>query len=519
MTKPLVVIFADTRWSIGSVHRDVAGMLACKYRFSFHFDANHDREALLQDLRRCDVLVATPNAQGCLVEYCWNERSLLRKCILLFHYTHGECQNIIQCMFFKEFHYATISRAVIPAQFGASVHWTPSGVRQDRFTHRDRQGQLKTLGWAGKLAWDTKRIDWSYKIASDVHLPLSLAIEIPYEQMNEWYGTIDVLLVTSGPGKHLETGPLPPFEAILCGVLAIGTAVGNFALVPGPKFETIAEAVAIIQDLRAHPERAVQLAQQQYDYVCEHFTLPKVTKKWVECFESVRQRQRSKADLQVLGVGHPRGGTAFASKYLQNKYDLAVGHERNWPNGNVSWLLAPMLNRETTRSVPFGHSYRDDVSYDIIVHIIRNPFTSIGSIMDENDRSDYHQNLSYCYRRDVINDLFGVDIDACDSEEEKAALSYLFWHKMIARRHVDAIWYVEREPKALMSLLSSHGCAITTGDVPRNVNSRKRINVDWNKLSAATMQQLETFCAEHGYESIQQRLLAEQQQPPSDFVV
>ena len=75
--------------------------------------------------------------------------------------------------------------------------------------------------------------------------------------MPAWYKTIDVLLVTAGP--------LPPFEAILSGVLVIGTAVGNFQLLPGPKFSKIEEVAVLLKDLKKLPDRVKALAKEQYE--------------------------------------------------------------------------------------------------------------------------------------------------------------------------------------------------------------------------------------------------------------
>lgn len=107
--------------------------------------------------------------------------------------------------------------------------------------------------------------------------------------MNEWYQSIDVLLVTAGPEEEREAGPLPPFEAIASGVLVIGTNVGNFQFVPGPKFSTIEEAATILNALKKDPETIRQISAAQYDFVMQNYTFEICAQKWAEAFEDVIQ--------------------------------------------------------------------------------------------------------------------------------------------------------------------------------------------------------------------------------------
>ena len=103
-----------------------------------------------------------------------------------------------------------------------------------------------------------------------------------YEEVRKWYSGIDLLLITSIPQAKHETGPLPAFEAIVSGVPVIGTAVGNFANIPGPKFTAIDEAVEIVNDLKSNPEKMKALAKEQYDYVMSNLTYASFAEKWRE---------------------------------------------------------------------------------------------------------------------------------------------------------------------------------------------------------------------------------------------
>lgn len=284
-----VVVFADTKWSIGRVHQDIATALKDEYKFIFHYDAQFYPDILQKDYDACDVCLTTPNLLGDLEGFLKGKK--LNKLLFIAHYNHN-WDFLAKHPLLHTFTYCTISEAVTTS-FPAPVFFTPSGINPSFFEYTPRNGTLTTLGWCGNLAWTSKRVDWSYKIAEKTNLAVSLATRISFEKMNHWYHSIDLLLVTSGPGAHAETGPLPPFEAILSGVPVIGTAVGNFRLVPGPKFSTIDEAASIIKSFQKSPESLVALAKEQYEYVRNYFTVEAVIPKWRLAFETAIKKGAS----------------------------------------------------------------------------------------------------------------------------------------------------------------------------------------------------------------------------------
>ena len=286
----LVCVLADTTWSIGRVHRDIADALGSEYEFVFHYDARHYRDKMLADFDRCDVFLTTPNLFGGLTDSTLKGRNL-KKVLFIAHYAH-DWTFLKESPLLNEPSYCTISEAVTES-FPAPCRWTPSGINPALFDYRPRSGKIRTMGWSGNLAWVSKRVDWSYQIANGAELVASLTVRTPYAEMREWYQSIDIFVVTAGPGVDCETGPLPPFEAALSGVPVIGTAVGNFRLLPGPKFTTIAEAVAILQDLKANPDRAVALAKEQYDAVMSNWTIQAVLPKWREALDAAIEKGRS----------------------------------------------------------------------------------------------------------------------------------------------------------------------------------------------------------------------------------
>ena len=117
-----------------------------------------------------------------------------------------------------------------------------------------------------------------------------------YDEVRNWYSGIDLLLITSIPEAKHETGPLPAFEAIVSGIPVIGTAVGNFANIPGPKFTTIEEGIEIVNTLKSDPEKMKALAKEQYEYVITNLTYNSFANKWREALLYVSDLKRKNAN-------------------------------------------------------------------------------------------------------------------------------------------------------------------------------------------------------------------------------
>jgi len=164
-------------------------------------------------------------------------------------------------------------------------HRMPNGVDPSEFTYTPRNGTLNTLGWCGRRSLPSKQVEWAEDISKRTGISLdnldaSLSEKRPRDYMRGWYQNIDLLLVTAIPIWNSETGPLPPFEAIVSGIPAIGTPVGNFRDVPGPKFTTVDEAVKLVNELREDPDRMKALALEQYNYVMKNYTFEVLADSW-----------------------------------------------------------------------------------------------------------------------------------------------------------------------------------------------------------------------------------------------
>jgi hypothetical protein len=281
-----IVVIADTGWSVGRVHSDIARSLP-QHEFIFHDSAAFFQDIFLNDISNCDIILTTLNLYFDIDELITNNH---RKKILLVCHGISDIKYIQNNHNFKgfssEFTYSVTSDVLVPF-LPMQVYVTPNGVKDDLFTYTQRSGKISNLAWVGAPSIAIKRIDWSNKISLATDLPLTIASNIPFDSLVQLYQTFDLLIVTSGPHESEETGPLPPFEAIVSGVLVIGTPVGNFRHIPGPKFTTIEEAIVIINELKKDPEKVCSIARMQYEYVMANYTYSVLSKKWDLVFQTI----------------------------------------------------------------------------------------------------------------------------------------------------------------------------------------------------------------------------------------
>jgi glycosyltransferase involved in cell wall biosynthesis len=284
-----IVVFCDNvGWAIERVHLDVAAQLKNDYVFQFYDAACFVFDEVLSDIKNSDLCLVTLGLFDAIVD--------------MFRFTPQELKKlVVVCHGFQEFTpikawsdhvtYGCVCDLLTPF-FERPVHVVPNGVEVSLFFKKPCTGVIRTVGWCGRSATPCKRTHLSFEIARKSKLPISIAENVDQKDMQTWYHSIDVLLITSGPEPYLETGPLPPFEAIACGIPVIGTNVGNFLKVPGPKFSTTDEAAAILAELKADPERVRSLALEQYAWVSANWTYTTLAADWKSMFESALQKTR-----------------------------------------------------------------------------------------------------------------------------------------------------------------------------------------------------------------------------------
>ena len=268
-----IFIFSDTSWSLGRVHRDVMKQL--NHEVQYLNWGNYNWYDFVNAYTWCDKCITN------LVSYRTLKNSFpqfdLKKCIFV---SHGfiEHENMEYDM---NMTYGMTSDSIsdlFPLEIKPFL--MPNGVDPENFNYIPKDGTLLNLGWCGAEHIWWKQSSWGKYLSDKTNIHLKVATKLSYDELKEWYNTIDLLVVTALPNAHQETGPLPPFEAIVSGVPAIGTPVGNFRNVPGPKFTTLEDGVAIINYYKENPEELKKLAREQYDFVINNYSYKVLAPLW-----------------------------------------------------------------------------------------------------------------------------------------------------------------------------------------------------------------------------------------------
>ena len=286
-----VGIFTDTEWSMGKVYKDITNVLS-DWEFEFINWSSWEYENVVKIFNRCDVFIVNVAALQLIRTIVYDTSKML-------FISHGFEENIKRKLP-PNFIYGMTSESIRPLFPSESkVFLTPNGVDESNFDYIERNGNINTIGWCGCPRVWYKQAHWAIDISNHTNIPIRITSAdscetdfykwkpLSYDQVRKWYSEIDLLLITSIPEEKHETGPLPAFEAIVSGVVVIGTPVGNFANIPGPKFRTVEEGIDIVNELKSNPEKVKALAKEQYDYVMKTHTYKSVANKWREAIEYV----------------------------------------------------------------------------------------------------------------------------------------------------------------------------------------------------------------------------------------
>ena len=284
-----ILVFADSSWSVGRVNHDVATHIP-EFEFTFVDWRAFQWDYFTKTFDECDVCLTN------IVSIRFLRESGIpfnfKKCLFMSHgYIDNKATRIEDIT--DEWVYGITSdtiRHLFPEN--VKVFVMPNGVEPSHFHHISRGGELNTIGWCGSQCVVSKQPEWAREISEKTCVELVFASNLSFEDVCKWYNTIDLLLVTSITSKDSETGPLPAFEAIVSGVPVVGTPIGNFKNVPGPKFTTIEEGIQVVSELKSNPEMMKQLAKDQYDYVMSNYTYKSFVHKWKEALEYVYLRSK-----------------------------------------------------------------------------------------------------------------------------------------------------------------------------------------------------------------------------------
>jgi len=278
-----VFVFSDTHWSLGRVHRGLEKSLSNEFEFKYVDWSGYNWSEFFNLYMWCDICITN---LVCLETLRDSFTQLdLKKCLFV---SHGATEHSSVKEYTSYFHYGMTCECV-KHLFPTSVtpFLTPNGVDPADFTYSPRNGSLENIGWCGGTHVSSKQIDWVHIISTKTNIHLSIASNLSYDEVKNWYHSVDILLVTAVPEWSSETGPLPAFEAIVSGIPVIGTPVGNFKSIPGPKFTNVDDAICIVNELKNDPEKMKELALEQYKYVIENFTYDVVSLKWRDALNTI----------------------------------------------------------------------------------------------------------------------------------------------------------------------------------------------------------------------------------------
>lgn len=283
-----ILVYCDTGWAIGRIYKDLHKYLYKELELKYYCWSKYSAD---------DIISILPNYDKCITNLIYFTR---------FKHLSPEILNkfIFSCHGFQEIQdlgylditlpigptYSILSKSVkelLPDHIQSNLYHTYNGVELNNFDYVKRNGELKNLGWCGGRYIYYKRSDWCNEICEKTGLNFLIESNLNYDELRKWYSTIDILLINSGPDYFNETGPLPAFEAIASGVLVIGTSVGNFAEVPGPKYSTIEEAISIIEDLKKNPDKVIQIAEAQYECVKYKWSYEYLAHQWRDMYFNV----------------------------------------------------------------------------------------------------------------------------------------------------------------------------------------------------------------------------------------
>lgn len=209
-----------------------------------------------------------------------------------------------------------------------------------------------------------------------------------------------------------------------------------------------------------------------------------------------------------LCISHPRCGTSYIS-FLLRKFGYNVGHEYIKKCGISSWMLAVDSN-----NYPWGNIGNDKqrpiykFKFKDIIHLVRNPYDAIPSIILENKYAP----KSYNFRRRFIKSILDIDIPPYKNDGtlsydiELAILTFIYWNKICELKNPTYIIKIE---DAYTSLKIFNKTNIAEDKVNIKCNTTKdklfggkkynKPNINFNNITDDLKNMLKIFCEKYGY--------------------
>lgn len=278
----------------------------------------------------------------------------------------------------------------------------------------------------------------------------------------------------------------------------VGAQIDNYTIFPPLSYE-LSWSVGAVDSL-IHPKTS------RVNYL-KRFN-PEQTQKIAAAQQAVQRHVSHILYRPLLVIGHPRCGSGYMSKLLQSA-GLDIGHEQMGKHGLSSWMFAV-----ADRQVPFARdkyaASRQLSNYQHIIHHVRGPRNAIPSIMRDNQ----HSSQSFDFRRKHIKNAFGIDLEEYPSALEQAALSYIYWNKLIEKNNISLIVRIEDEEERVMKFLADKQLINSAGipkDSPaKDVNSDKPYKgvqhekpavteSQWLAINPEIIEKLNELCLKYGY--------------------
>jgi hypothetical protein len=300
-----IIVYGDVGWSVGNVHKNISNYLKDDFEFLFLEWRYHTVEYIVSIMNDFDIILANYVSLKHFLNFKSSPNFTLKKFIFIIHgypdLIGYECNNLVSIENFPSEAMYAITSMSISCLFPKDVklQLTSNGVNLNDFEYKtsdtDDNKTLTKIGWCGEPSVVSKRSNMAIQIAVKSEMLITFAVKLSIDDLKKWYHEIDILIVTSGPNEWNETGPLPAFEAIASGTLVIGTRVGNFNSIPGPKFDTIDEAATIINELKTNTEMQQQIRKEQYEYVKTNLSYDVLNLQWKQVFlESLKNSNNNK---------------------------------------------------------------------------------------------------------------------------------------------------------------------------------------------------------------------------------
>ena len=183
----------------------------------------------------------------------------------------------------------------VAKDLGANAHLVIPGVDDETFYPEPKSPNVPpVVGWCGQASGETKGYDEILVPVMRRNLPVGFDLNtrgafdaLSPSQMREWYNGIDVLLCTSCS----EGSPMPPYEAMACGVPVISTDVGSMDTLVAPETGYVIPAWSSTSDAPAVVDTISEILSAGHNWVakgklareriCDEFTWRHRAAEWI----------------------------------------------------------------------------------------------------------------------------------------------------------------------------------------------------------------------------------------------